>query len=356
MKIWILTLILSFCYTLPTHAERLMVYSIHRPEQWWVAKDQHWQTLGPPTPQIGHVQLSSTQQLIYQDANYHWQRMDTQTGKSTLIAKENVFASGFLHVLPTPRSDGSYYAQRILPYGLEVHRIAGQKAIPFLKKPGLYDFLPLPDGSYVYVIWSGKGNESPDFIDYIPGQPMQLWHKPLSGKARLLGKFETVHDLQVTAGQQLLFFTPGKKQAPYSWHLMAYDLSKSKVRHLSDIPKSDSRGTPQMVSWPQSDWVVYPQVMPTHANDHMPQVFMRHHVRQGTRHSLGKTSAFLLKGKGAPGYITSIVYGTEENAEEHSLVTYALASGNIVHRQNYRWRAFAPERAIYWPSTGLNSP
>ena len=339
---------LCLCLSLRVQAHPLGVYSNQQPEGFYSSTgDKQWQALFLPPRGVHDFRRTPTGQVLYQDSHFDWYALDLKSRKTQLLAKDKIFAPGFIEVLPVQRSDGSYYAKRILPYGLEIYRLKDQKATPFLKKSGLYGFQPLPDGSYVYVLWSGRGQESPDFVDFIPGQTMQLWHKPLSGNARLLGKFDTVLGLQVAARSHVLFFTPGKKQGKRSWRLMAIDVPQQKLRALAEIPQSDSRGYPDLLAWPQSDWIAYPEVMVPHAVDHMPQAFMRQHVPSATRHALGTLSALAKKkGQGTPGHITSVVYGPEGSAE-HTLVSHSLETGEIVDRHPYLWRELSPEYAMY---------
>lgn len=344
----ILGLILFLGLSLRAQGQPLAVYSNQQPEGFYThSEGQSWQALFLPPRSAHDFRLTAQGKVVYQDSHFDWYALDLKSRKTQLLAKDKIFSPGFIEILPVQRSDGSYYAKRILPYGLEIYRIKDQKAIPFLKKPGLYDFQPLPDGSYAYVLWSGRGQESPDFADFIPGQTMQLWHKPLSGNARLLGKFDTVLGLQVAARTQLLFFTPGHKQGKRSWRLMAVDISQKQTRPLADIPQSDSRGYPDLLAWPQNDWIVYPEAMVPHAVDHMPQPFIRQHVPSGARHALGTLSALVRKkGQGTPGHVTSVVYGPE-GSPSHTLVTHSLETGEIIDRHPYLWRTLSPEYAMY---------
>lgn len=328
-------------------AEQLLVYSIYQPERFLQSQAQNWPVFYSPPQRADQIQLSNRGKVIYelnQGKDWDWYELDPQTGANRLIAKSGWFKSGFLSVLPNQRSDGAYYAKVILPYGVQIHLVSPTGPRPFLNTPRLYDFTPLSDGSYAYVIWNGHGNESNAFMDFIPGQQMQLWHKPLKGPAKLLGRFDTVHDLQELK-QNLLFFTPGNQPANPTWKLMAFSTISHQARLITEIPKSKSRGTPNLVSWPQSDWIAYDAAMPD--DDHAEREIIRHQVSSGSRHSLGQQWPFMLKkGPGQAGYLSSIKYGPNGSAS-HELLTYQLSSGNVIQSQSYRWKEVAPDRVIY---------
>ncbi len=335
--------------TSPVQAEQVIAYSIQQPERFVHSQSQSWQTLYSPPKRARNIQVTNRGKLIFemnQGKDWDWYELDPKTGTNRLIAKSSWFKNGFLSVLPVQRSDGSYYAKQIQSFSSEIYRVSATGPSPFLTRSGLYDFVSLSDGSYAYVIWNGHGTESNDFSDFIPGQQMQLWHKPLSGKAKLLGRFDTIRDLQAV-GHKLLFFTPGQQQGSKSWKLIAYDLKANQAKTLTEIPKSSSRGTPQLISWPQSDWIVYETAMP---QDHFAErELIRHQVSTGDRQSLGQQGAFMLqKGQGQPGYLTGIQYGPKGSAS-HELVTYRLSSGAVVQRTPYLWKEIAPDRAIYLP-------
>lgn len=344
----LLVSLLSHTLAAPSaQAEQLVIYSIQVPERFLQSQLPNWPVLYSPPARANNIQLSNRGKLIYemnQDQNWDWYELDPITGSNRVIARSKWFKSGFLRVLPHQRSDGSYYAKWILPYSSQIYRVTTAGPQPFLNKVGLYDFIPLSDGSYAYVIWNGEGQESNAFMDMIPGQQMQLWHKPLKGGATLLGRFDTVHDLQ-EVGQNLLFFTPGQQQSA-SWKLMAYSRASRQTRLITEIPKSQSRGTPRLISWPQSDWIAYEAAMPE--DDHIERELIRHQLSTGTRHSLGQQWPFMLnKGQGQAGYLTGIKYGPK-GSDSHELLTYQLSSGKVIQRQPYLWKSVAPDRAVYF--------
>lgn len=347
LKISFSALLLSILSLLPARAAELLVYSIQRPEHFLVSQGQGWQAVFAPPRSAYHIQFSNRGKLMYQMADpqgyYDWYALDLTTRKAQLIARERNF-QGFLEVMPFQRSDGSYYAKVILPYGVTVYRVSPTGQQLFLNKPGLYDFQPLPDGSYAYVLANLRGNESNDFADFIPGRKMQLWHQPLKGKARLLGQFDTILDLQ-SSGMQLLFFSPGKTQGAKSWKLLSCT-PDGRVKQVAEIPKTSSRGVPPLISWPNSDWLVYPAAM---LAEGQPLQLLRHHLKSGLKATLAHNSDFLLeKGQGQAGYLTGIQYGPDGSAS-HTLVTFALQTGEVVQRVPYNWRELAPERALYLP-------
>jgi hypothetical protein len=354
--LWIMLLLLG-AGSFSAKAAELLVYSVGEPERFVSptvsASDQDWQTYFTPPHGVSKIVMSNRGQILYQmhgpDDNWDWYALDRRSRKAQRIAQSRWF-NGFLNVMPFQRSDGSYFAKVILPQGVQVYRVGSKGPQLFLNKPGLYDFLPLPDGSYAYVLWTGQGKESPDFADFIPGQTMQLWHVPLKGKARLLGRFDTVLELQ-HSGQQLLFFTPGKTKGALTWKLRAQPL-QGPGKQVAEIPKSNSRGAPTLISWAQSDWVVYPAAMTKqHENPVLDEnpLLIRHHLRSGSKAVLPHRSEFIMsKGQGAPGYLTGLLPALAGESFP-SLVTYALESGEEVQRIPYSVPESYPDRAMFLP-------
>lgn len=354
--LWIILLMLG-AGSFSAKAAELLVYSVGEPERFVSptvsASGQDWQTYFTPPHSVSNILLSHRGQILYEmhgpDDNWDWYALDPRSRKAQRIAQSRWF-KGFLKILPFQRSDGSYYAKVIMPYSTQIFTVGSKGPKLFLNKPGLRDFVPLPDGSYAYVLWTGQGKESPDFADFIPGQTMQLWHVPLKGKARLLGRFDTVLELQ-HSGQQLLFFSPGKTKGALTWKLMAQPL-QGPVKQVAEIPKSNSRGAPTLISWAKSDWVVYPAAMTKeHENPGLNEnpVLIRHHLRSGSKAVLPHRSEFIMaKGQGAPGYLTGLLPALAGEAFP-SLVTYALESGTEVQRIPYSVPESYPDRAIFLP-------
>ncbi len=343
-----LVLTAALLFTLPAQAVSL-IYSSKKPSAFLHHAQNQWKTLHQPPKDARNIQVTSRGKILYSlygiKNDWDWFELDPRTGKTTPVAKSSWFKNGFLKVLPFQSGDGAYYAKVLQMYTTHIYKVSARGPKPFLKKNGLHDFTLLSDGSYAYSVWNGRGKESMKFADYIPGRKMKLYHKPHGKKLRFMGAFDTVKELQAARGH-LLFFTPETTRQK-SWKLMAVPVAgKASARLVAEIDKSRSRGTPELVSWPQSPWVVFPTRMPKES--YLTAPLTAFHMEQKQKKDLGNHYPFLLeKGKGAPGFLSEIL--TEKGSDMHRLVSYQLPSMQPVETLTYHHKQYYTQRAMYLP-------
>jgi hypothetical protein len=339
--------LLALLVALPAQSQSLWLFS--GDEVWQLQSDQEPVRRHAAIPQLwGGFEVTRNHALVYSNDKDEWLYFELKTGKSRTLLKHGALGKGYPHVYPNPQPDGSYYARAIFPYGLSAFRLVPGKAPQRVQpRPDLYAFEPLPQGGYVFATWDSRGKESPDFIDYIIGKKMRLWHQPPTGKARQIGAFDTIQGLRVVdQGRQVVFFTPGKTQgATLTWKLLRVPLQGGPTLAMAEIVKPQStRGTPPIATWPDLDWVVYANPMGEHDRDHLPLQFMRQRLGQAAQPWITHRESIFNRDSWSPeGYISR---PRRQQGKIQVMECWSVRSGEKVSEYEYDWDQINPGYAL----------
>jgi hypothetical protein len=340
--------LLALSLALPAQAQSLWLFS--GDAAWHLQPEQAPVLRHAKVPELAdHFTVTRKHGLVYSNIQDDWLHFDLKTGKKNVLLKRGALSKvAFPEVYPEPQPDGSYYAKAIFPNSISIFRLVSGKAPQrILPRPDLYAFEPLPQGGYVFVTQERQGQESPDFIDYIVGKKMRLWHQPPTGKARQLGAFDTIHTLRVVdQGRQVVFFTPGKTQgATLTWKLLRVPLQGGPAQAMAELVKpASTRTAPLMATWTDLDWVVYADTIRDLMQDHVPLQFMRQRLGQAAQPWFTHRSTTFRHDSWSPdGYLSR---PRRQQGKIQVMECWSVRSGEKVAEYEYDWDQINPGYAL----------